>query len=686
MRNKYKVLWFLLGSFSWIPVVFAFSCSSKSKSKIQIVPRNSGVLSFPEINKDINICFAVLDKDYFKNFEIDDFIIVDSNNNEIFPELRYSYKAQNLILLGFFGRLNNLKIKNKVNSDVISIDNDFLKTFRTPSKNNDLFLNLINDVSQNNIPLLMEINGASLAIQYSFFISLTNYFHSISEEHDLIIQQIHPGAWNNNKFNSEVLFQQGIWNKVSDIKDINQTNIGRFNLLSGFYFNKEGGLFDDKWNENFHQIINKFSLNNKKFDYVMTDIDFYEALVRLRDYNYVNNPLKHIFKFCNRVIIVSDGAIHTNVVVPELEKFFKNRPVPSRKTTIEKIQDYQKNDSFDELTFDLVLDLILLKNFEIINPNSNYNFINFVNYDNNIRNSLDISDGNVWTELFGSVNFFDYVNLIKHQEQKLIAEKVFSSLFVKEMKIENIIVSGFESFDFKKRNAIFLGSSLFEPLSGVMSLDNFSRLQKFSNLRESVRKTMRQLLSKFPSNEYNVIFKLHPKYGSKTDSNFEIAIAYIRYITDGLIENPIVIDPSIPIETLISYDFGLYKNKMRSFIFRENDYYKAYEWTTFFGLQATSTTVHTSRIFYEDAFGLSKEISAKLIPFSNFPIPTDFHLVNKPATDNINNKNYFDENVQQLKKIYGYFAPSIKYGKFNDNFLMYFDSIILNFYDNKKNV
>lgn len=535
------------------------------------------------------------------------------------------------------------------------------------------FFSLIKDISGNSLPLFIECNGASFSLQQSFFMSMSNYYNNFNNKNmdDIVVQQVYPAT---KRFYPDILIRKGIWNGIYNIDKINLDNINNFNLLEGFYFKKDGSL-DDEWDKNFEKLLSKFNPKNKKIDYVLTDVDFYELLLRfINDYNNQRkNPLNKIFKHVNRIVIISDGAIHTNVVVPELYRFLKDFSPRDRNTVINRLKSYQNNEN-EKLTIQDVLDFILLKKFETTKENSNFDFISFVNYDGNVQNSLMLSDNKLWTELTCSTNFVEYSNHLNSDSNKTDFLNVFSLLFTNSNTLEEKFINGYEALDLNKRNAIFLGSSLFTPLDGNFSKTNFSRLQEFDNLRFYVQEEMEKLLAKFPPHEYNLIFKLHPQYGQSK----EAAIEYIKLITNNQIKNPIILNPSISLETLIANEYYLYfSNRVEdNFMFKTNNNTEVYEWTTFFGLQATSTTIHTTRLFYETTFNLSPIESSKIIPFFNFPIPKKFHLVNKPLNDNLNNKDYYQENYNQILKIYSPFIPSLV---FNDEGLKKYDSIILNF-------
>lgn len=350
----------------------------------------------------------------------------------------------------------------------------------------------------------------------------------------------------------------------------------------------------------------------------------------------------------------------------------------SRNEIINKLNNYQ-NDQIEFLELEDLLNILLLKNYSSTNENSNFSFISFLNYDSNIQNSLNLNNNQQWTEKTISFEFNKYANLINESTNKKLYLQTYKKLFFK--KNQEVLVSGLEQWDPNKKNAIFLGSSLFVPFGDELSItpDNFSRLQQnFPNLKQKIQETMKTLLEKFPINEYNVIFKLHPRFAPSSDSsiNNEIAKNYIKLITNNEIENPIIVNSEIPIETLLSVDYFNSINNERSYFFNQTQKFKSYEQTTFFGLQATTSSLHSSKIFYQSTFNLTKEQVELLIPFNNFPIPKYFKIINREEQDIDENTNYYEQNLDRLKKMYQYVSPSIKY---NNSNLKKYDSLIIEF-------
>lgn len=658
-----KTLTFLgLGTTMLVPAMAMVSCSKNSEKQIL-----SLVTNFSEHNYSL----IQVNNLSIPSTNINDYYIKDSNGKEI--EIYYNestVKDETLNLKTSF-------IDSKKNADIIiycKTNSSFkliVKHFKTFSpndinENKQYFFDLIKDMSQNNIPTIIESRDASLTIQQCFYISLVNYFNNIDNlnSNDISIFMTHDLTIKSHRFDEQVLIDNGISSGVKTIEEINSSNISNLNIINKFKHPNTSSAYE--FISHLDLIQEKFNITTK-FDFVISDLSLITWIQ-----NAISNPkgskLEYILKKANRIIVVSDGAAHTNDVTPYLNEILYDYEPSSREETINNFNLFLEGKK--DLSKEMILDLLLIKNFECNNIDSKFDFISFMNYDANVHNSLSIEDENMWSLNPFSTNFTEYASLIDGATNKEKYLDVYSKLFVGENTLNDIIIHGLDAYDPNKRNAIFLGSSLFKPISGDMTKDNFSRLQYMSNLRKVVQDQMKELLARFPQDEYNIIFKLHPVYID------DAAIEYVKLITDNIIENPIIISPNIPLETLIANDYYNYSsNQGENFIFKQNEKHKAYEWTTFFGLQTTSTTIHTTRLFYQTSFDLSKEQIAELIPFYNFPVPTKFPVVSRLESDLLT-KDYYEENMKTIMNIYSPFCPSITY---NNEELKPYDSIILNF-------
>ncbi len=569
---------------------------------------------------------------------------------------------------------SSYELVNSSNNKRFKFNQTCIKTFNQYNLIDDQkwFYDFLEDASNNNIPTIGFIRNASLVVQQAFYIALTNYFLNSNNQSNLDSTYWFASndIWNQNRINFNSLIENNIWNGESEFNpDFSPQSFNLFN--SNMHIDN---MIDDsdKVIDVLTSILNK--LNVEKFDLVIDDIWFVKFIEK------ANQKFKNfIFRHVNRILVMSDGANHTNSTVPFLVDRLTNMNMMSKDDTITMLNNFLNNEKANISNND-IFNLLLLKKYEIIKSNSNYDFIHFINYDANIFNSIDINDNLRWNESAFSTNFVDYSKLIKNEEQKNRFLNVYSNLFFDyDLSYNKVFINGSDQYDPNKKNAIFIGSSLFKPLDGQVTANNYSRLTSMPNVLKEVQSTLQTFLDKYPPSEYNIIFKLHPVFSNADDPQNLGAINYVKLITNNQITNPIIVSSSIPLESWISIDYYNYSTNnltSPSIIFRSDS---PQTWTTFFGLQATTTTIQTTRLFYQSTFNLDKEIVANQIPLSNFPVPKYFPVVKRLSVDNFILEDFTDDNLKQILKIYEPFCPSVR---FNAPGLSLYDSIVLNFENN----
>ena len=660
IMNKIKFSWLLIGAGVTCatiasPILTSCSCKYNSTSNYSSLWRVS------------NNNYIYIENSNFTD-NLNNIELKDKDNNPINFNKQTSSIKNNGIYLSLNENHNNLdyvKVINTSNNDSIVLTDSNIKTFNNINLADDqkIFFDWIKDTCNNNIPTIGFIRNAALTYQQAFYIALINYFYNVQSNNlnDSSYWFAWDHLWTQNKINFNALIENNVW-------DGNYEFSSNFIPTNNFNLYKNIDIYD-----NINQIIETFTTimekhNVDKFDFVTDEIQFMEM--------FKNNKSKFfnfIFKHANKIIILSDGAYHTNTTVPYLISQYQNHKIKSREQIIDMYNEFLKGNI--SLNQNCVLDLLLLKNYEQNNHNSKFNFVQFINYDSNIFNSINLNDVYRWNESSFSTNFVDYgKNILTDTNSIQKYLDVYTKLFFNvDLSLNNLFVSGQSEYDPNKKNAIFLGSSLFKPLKGNVSENNFSRLDIMPDVLNEVQNTITTILTKYPPSEYNIIFKLHPVFSNADDPQCLGAINYVKQITNNAITNPIIVNSSIPLETWIAYDYYNYTNNSgQSVIFKSN---KPEEWSTFFGLQATTTTIQTTRQFYQSTFGIDKYKVAQLIPFSNFPIPKLFPIIDR-LTKNNSTHDYSNANLQDVENIYKPYCPSITFGMDN---LEDYDSIILNF-------
>lgn len=668
MKKKLMLLGIGLGALAIsTPIIITMTSCSKNSNESANLDSQKSIWNLDNDKKTI----------YLKNqnlgSNLDDIRVYNVSNNELIEfNKEKSVISESQIFINFDDGIllpDQIKIQNNNTSEFVIITNEDNKTFKEYDliKDQEYFFNLIKDMSSNNMPTIGILRAASLNIQEAFYISLVNYFnnYNLSDSKDATFMFGQSWIWDEKRFNEEALKNANIWNGN---KDENKVDLySNFNIF----------VNDTNWN-NTNDMISSFNkilknVDSNYFDFFHDEIEFMKKLD-----NFDKNFFKYVFTHSNRVILLSDGAYHTATNVPKLENLLQNHQPKPREEIIKKLNNLRTNANTD-LSKDDVLDILLLKNYEANKIDSNFNYVSFINYDSNIFNSSSLNDKNYFNDSAFSTNFLDYKKCINDDADKTKFVDIYSKLFITgDLSKEQIFINGIDSYDPNKRNAIFIGSSLFRPFDGSVDPDDYTRLTDMPEVTKEIQKTFNYFLEKFNPDEYNIIFKLHPVYSNTSDPNNIAAINYVNLITNKKITNPIIVSSNIPLETWISLDYYNFLNNKDSIIFKSAKGFSAKEWTTFFGLQATTTTIHTTRLFYQSAFNITKEEAAQLIPFTNFPIPKLFPIVDRLSTDN-STKDYTQANLEKFYSIYRPFCPSIKYPAINEiNDLSKYDSIVLN--------
>lgn len=546
----------------------------------------------------------------------------------------------------------------------------------TKNKNVDdsliYFRDYIKETSNNNLPTLDITRAASICTQISLFIHLGNLL--VRKESNTL-----------NNFNDANFFfmpsngfnRENIINHLSsftnpnfdyNIDNLNSSNIAPLNILAEP--NNDGLLRDIN---NIKKYINKIKqiTGSTQIDFSIEEILFKDIVTQALE-NPKDSVLEYIIKNANKIIVYSEGAWHTKYTVPWLIGLLKDNVLD--KTRAINSLEAIKNDTAS-LDVQTIKDLFQLNSFEI-NGTPHNDFIHYVHYDASYGENLNYiytpkKDYNFYNVTSYSTNFTYYGDtLFTKPTIKNEFLSLYSLCFMGNNSFKNMIVNGYNSYDPKKKNLIFIGSSLFKPLN---SNSNESRLVHMPNILKYVRKTFDEILAPYNLDEYNVIFKLHPIFKN------EQALNYVRLITNNKIKDPIILTPSIPLEVIVSNDYYKYtlnKDNTKTednFIFKGNSD-EVINHTKFIGFQATTTSFHVLRKFYQYTFGLDKFQAANIISFENFPIPQLFPIVSFLTQDN-SSKNYYNDNLKELSSIYKYYNLS---ELLNDQKLTSYDNFIIN--------
>lgn len=505
--------------------------------------------------------------------------------------------------------------------------------------NYEWFNKLITSGSNNNIPTLTIGKDAAV----------TNQQDSILAVGEALIQK--QNNINNVKDYNFLYLTKNSFSRMNvdslgKLKNDNYDIDKLQNLSPINIFTRDNGDRNYEYNINWlKQDINKVKqlTGCKEVDLVVDELLFKSVIEQS-----LENPSNSLFEFIvtnsNHITVMSDGAAHTKFMVPFLIELL-NGNIVEKQRAVQNLQNIKSLTS--ELTPKDIKDFIQLKDFDLDGKHYD-DFIHFLHYDSRYIVNLN----NLYNITSYDLNFFNYNGLFRDSTIANEFTNIQSNMFSNNIhNLSDIFVSGYSKYDPNKKNAIFLGSSLFIPTQD----GEVTRLEHLENIRIEIQNQFNKFLKEFPEKEYNIIFKLHPRYKSTN------ALKYVEIITNKQIMNPIIVNPSIPFEMLLSNDFASYKNNTgTNFIFKGKTKEDAINNTKYFGFQATTSSIHTTRLFYAQSFNMSSNDIGNLITFHNFPIPTLFDIVYSETTNNSDRK-YYNTNVQQLNDIYKYYNPSVLY-------------------------
>ena len=529
------------------------------------------------------------------------------------------------------------------------------------------YIKWLND--QNEDPIAILNVSASLPYQEALFIAMVNHFNGSKNELTMIQEEKFRDSprYDINKLLAKV---DAPFNVLNEDKDQPAT------IVNGIKKAKVNVLFDRRNpnalipqpkdridEEHIAPILNYLIAHAKtnKINIVIPDIFFIQLFNNFTPF--VNDPLIQLISKAKSILLTTDGNAHiVKVVESGLLKFvlspeFKRQSEQTIKENLKSIQDLNA-EKISKLTKNDIYNLLLLEE----KIDGKFDFIHLVHYDSSYANNLFtnktdqngnfielLDEKNKWKVSSVSLNVLDYAKLLNDQSKKSEFIKLFDEAFFVDDKSELFVSLDKDNFDPKKKTAIFIGSSLFSPQ--ITRNHEVTSLEEFANLRAYVQKSFNQFLEKYPQDEYNIVFKHHPIYSA------EDAVKLSQIYTNDQIKIPNVINAKIPFEYLLSSELAKVQSGEESILFFKNAKQEIEPKFKLFGFQATTSLIHTTRLFLETGLKISHEEIEKVISFDDFLVPTLFDVIEKPIFDP-KKYNKFASNKIKIENTYRFFNPS----------------------------
>lgn len=547
------------------------------------------------------------------------------------------------------------------------------------------FFNYINWINQQKEPIAIFNVSASLPYQEALFVAMVHHFNNASNQLTMIQEE---KSRTGPRYNVDKLMKLNdsplnILNPDSQQPNNITTTIqpGKINVL---YDQREPNAFippnKSRVAEDHIQPILEFLTQtkaNNKVNIILPDVFFIQLFDAWSPT--VNDPLIQLIARAKSILLTTDGAAHIVTVVENgLLKFllsdqFAKQPENVVLRNLKAIQELDAN-VITNLTKNDIYNILLLKK----TVDNQFDFIHFVHYDSSYANNLFtnktddhgnhtelINDTNKWNVSSVSLNVLDYAKLLIDQTQVAKFVNYFDTAFFVDQPNDIFVSFDANNFDPNKKTAIFVGSSLFSPQNKNHEVTS---LEEFVNLRSYIQESFRDFLNKYPPDEFNIVFKHHPIYSAQD------AIKLTQIYTDNQIEVPNIINSRIPFEYLLTSEYAKAQRNESSLLFFKNQN-KIEPKFKLFGFQATTSLIHTTRLFLETSLNLTQAEIDQVVSFDDFPVPTLFDVIVKPAFDP-KKYNKFASNKIKIENTYRFFNPSqwnSELDKQNDRFL--FDEI-----------
>ncbi|MFV8483394.1 hypothetical protein [Mycoplasma sp. Z473B] len=368
----------------------------------------------------------------------------------------------------------------------------------------------------------------------------------------------------------------------------------------------------------------------KLFDFYIPDISFIDLS---------KDTIEWIIAHANKIVILSDGNAQPYRFIRD--NYFPWVDKQSTNYTKEELLSFwNQTHETGKLPIDYHYFYTLKDKFKIYNSVSDYS-----KYFNKFFEKNDKK----WAQLEINAYPLSFETLDKLLK-KHINNKEFLNTYLQLVKLNNktildLVTQGKNNYDPKKKNLVFIGSSLFRYEGDYLPLTaNNSKTEEF-------KAYINKIFELYPPKEYNYFYKLHPVFKK------EQAIEFVKCLTQGKTENAIILDSSISWENMLALDFAQIE-KGTSIFFDKDDFKTNTEVKTkLFGIQASTTTLLTTIAMLREFFDINLQQALLFVDPNNFPLPETFSIITRGATYHIK-ANGYNANLSELEKIYRFFVYS----------------------------
>ncbi|MFV8475204.1 hypothetical protein [Mycoplasma sp. Z663] len=374
------------------------------------------------------------------------------------------------------------------------------------------------------------------------------------------------------------------------------------------------------------------------FDFYIPDISFIDL-----SYDTIEWMIAH----ANKIVILSDGNAQPYKFIRD--NYFPWVDKQSAGYSQEQLLEFwNRTHETQRLQIDYHYFYTLKDKFKIYNSVSDY-----AKY----FNKLFEKNNKEWAQL--EIN--DYPLSFSTLTQELspyMNKEEFLNTYLQLVNLNNktvldLVTKGKENYDPKKKNLVFIGSSLFRYEGDFLPLT--VDLPKTLEFKSYINK----IFELYPPEKYNYFYKLHPVFKKQQADEF------VKVLTQERDKSAIILDSSISWENMLALDFAQIKNG-RSIFFDKDSFVKDENVKTkLFGIQASTTTLLTTIAMLREYFNIDLQQALLFVDPNNFPLPGTFNIVDRNTTYN-NKETGYNANLNELEKIYRFFIYSGDFPKLSN--------------------
>ncbi|MDE7111994.1 MAG: hypothetical protein K2N92_00175 [Malacoplasma sp.] len=352
-----------------------------------------------------------------------------------------------------------------------------------------------------------------------------------------------------------------------------------------------------------------------------------------------------LLPYINKIYILSDGNAQTANFIDAYVKRRKEHYIDDQEA--EKIWNQLQDKTKPEN-----------ERLEILENSSLYDFLRLEKY-MNIFHILEYTQSPYWNipsdriyrAYAFNIDYYKMSNNLYEENQTTEKQKYLTNyekfFLLSETTLEKFIVEGFNNYDPKKKNLVWMGDNLWTENN------DYTKISANSNMIKEVQNFFLTLTKKYPANEYNYFFKHHPAFSLEVQKEFTSLIT-------GLTDVQPITFGGFGWELFLAWDGYHQINSTNNYVpffssnsnKNENQSQNFVPQTQLVGTLYTSSTILTTYSYIRTTYDLNDSEAYLSVDQANFPIVGTYGIWGKGIKSNGSYSSMVSKNKEFIDKIY----------------------------------